>query len=289
VSLTVLDLAAAGGATLIAGAINAMAGGGTLVSFPTLVAIGVPALSANVTNTVSLCPGYFSGAWAQRDDLRGQRTRLRWLGAAAGLGGLSGGALLEVTSEATFRAAVPWLLVLSCVLLAGQDRVKAVVRSRTAAAAAAPVPPPAAPPPALPPALPPASSPASSPAERTGVVRRPSVWLILATFAGAIYGGFFGAGLGIMLLAVLGLFLDDSMIRVNALKQALQIAINVLAATFFALSGHVRWELVPVMSVASIIGGTIGGRLVQVVDPTWLRRVVVGFGLAVAIDFWVMH
>jgi uncharacterized membrane protein YfcA len=274
VSFTLLDFAAAGGATLVAGAINAMAGGGTLVSFPTLVALGVPALSANVTNTVALCPGYFSGAWAQREDLRGQRVRLRRLVAAAALGGLTGSALLEVTPEATFRAAVPWLLVLSCVLLAGQDRVRRILVSRAAPTA---------------------------PSDRTGpdgaapgAPRGPSdgplsPWLLIATFLGAIYGGFFGAGLGIMLLAVLGLFLDDTMLRVNALKQALQLAINILAAVFFAVSGHVRWELVPVMAVAAVVGGTIGGRFVRIVNPTWLRRAVVVFGLVVAADFWLTH
>jgi len=260
-SLTPLDFAAAGGATLVAGAINALAGGGTLVSFPTLVAIGVPALSANVTNTVALCPGYFSGAWAQRDDLRSQRTRLRWLAAAAGLGGLTGSALLEVTSEATFRAAVPWLVLLSCGLLAGQDRVRRWVGKGPAAEAG--------------------TGPAPA---RDGV---PSRWLLLLTYLGAVYGGFFGAGLGIMLLALLGLFLEDTLVRVNALKQALSLAINVLAAIFFAASGHVRWELVPVMAVAAVIGGTVGGRLVRVVNPVWLRRAVVVFGVAVAIDFFL--
>jgi uncharacterized protein len=92
-----------------------------------------------------------------------------------------------------------------------------------------------------------------------------------------------------MLLALLGLFLEDTMVRVNGLKQALQLAINLLAAAFFALSGHVRWELVPVMAVAAVIGGTLGGRYVRVVDPTWLRRGVVVFGLAVAADFWITH
>jgi uncharacterized protein len=258
-SLTPLDFAAAGGATLVAGAINALAGGGTLVSFPTLVAIGVPALSANVTNTVALCPGYFSGAWAQRDDLRSQRTRLRWLAAAAGLGGLTGSALLEVTPEATFRSAVPWLVLLSCGLLAGQDRVRRWVGKA------------------------PAAGVGQAPAQ-DGV---PSRWLLLLSFLGAVYGGFFGAGLGIMMLALLGLFLEDTLVRVNALKQALSLAINVLAAIFFAASGHVRWELVPVMAVAAVIGGTVGGRLVRVVNPLWLRRAVVVFGVAVAIDFFL--
>ena len=260
-SLSPFDFAAAGGATLVAGAVNALAGGGTLVSFPTLVAVGVPALSANVTNTVALCPGYFSGAWAQRDDLRSQRTRLRWLAAAAGLGGLTGSALLEVTPEATFRSAVPWLVLLSCGLLAGQDRVRGWVGKGPAAGTGA----------------------AAAPA-RDGV---PSRWLLLLSFLGAVYGGFFGAGLGIMLLALFGLFLEDTLVRVNALKQALSLVINVVAAIFFAASGHVRWELVPVMAVAAVIGGAVGGRLVRVVNQVWLRRVVVVFGVAVAIDFFL--
>jgi uncharacterized membrane protein YfcA len=268
VSLTVLDLAAAGGATLIAGAINAMAGGGTLVSFPTLVAIGVPALPANVTNTVALCPGYLSGTWAQREDLRSQRGRLRVLGAAGALGGLAGSALLEVTPESAFRAAVPWLLVASCLLLLAQDRVRAFVVSKVTPGARE------------------ADAPEAA-IDGDVAAPRPSLALTVTVFAGAVYGGFFGAGMGIMLLALLGVFLDETMVRINAVKQALQFLVNISAAAFFAVSGHVRWELVPVMAVAGVIGGTLGGRLSRVVNPTWLRRLVVVFGLAVAIDFWL--
>jgi uncharacterized membrane protein YfcA len=111
--------------------------------------------------------------------------------------------------------------------------------------------------------------------------------MYLAVFAAAVYGGFFGAGLGIMLLAILGLFSDDRLVRVNAVKQALAFVINICAAVLFAATGHVRWELVPVMAVAALIGGNIGGRLSRVVNPTILRRVVVLFGIAVAVQFWV--
>jgi hypothetical protein len=108
----------------------------------------------------------------------------------------------------------------------------------------------------------------------------------VTVFVAAVYGGFFGAGLGIMLLAVLGLFSTEPLGRVNALKQALSFVINLVAAVFFAFSGEVRWQLVPVMAAASIVGGVLGGRLVRVIDPTMLRRVVVVAGFAVAIVFW---
>jgi uncharacterized membrane protein YfcA len=107
-------------------------------------------------------------------------------------------------------------------------------------------------------------------------------------FASAVYGGYFGAGLGILLLAVLGLrSRTESLVRVNAVKQALQFAVNLVAAVFFAFSGHVEWLLVPVMAVGSVAGGTLGGRLVRVVPATVLRRVIVVAGLGVAVSFWV--
>jgi uncharacterized membrane protein YfcA len=268
-SLSGLDLAAAGGATMIAGAINALAGGGTLVSFPTLVAIGVPALSANVTNTVALCPGYLSGTWAQRDDLRTQGRRVWALGLVAALGGLIGSALLEVTPESTFRVAVPWLLVLACALLLAQDRVRALIKTRVDGLDGRP------------------ASGGEADVAPVASAPRPSVALMATVFASAVYGGFFGAGMGIMLIAVLGVFLDESMVKLNAVKQSLQFLVNISAAAFFAASGHVRWELVPIMAVCGVVGGTVGGRLSRRVNPTWLRRFVVVFGLAVAIDFWV--
>lgn len=255
-----LDLVVVGAATLGAGAVNSLAGGGTLISFPALLAIGVPALPANVTNTVALCPGYLSGTWAQREDLRGQEVRSRWLAGVAVIGALAGSALLELTPEKAFQAVVPWLLVVSCVLLAFNDRVRRFVLARTQA-----------------------------PTGEGAGLRRPPVALMLSVFVAAVYGGFFGAGLGILLLALLGLFVEDVMARTNAVKQLLQLTINVLAAGFFAFSGHVRWEVVPVMGVAGLVGGTFGGRLAQVVDATWLRRFVILLGVSVAIEFWVSH
>jgi hypothetical protein len=268
-TITVLDQVVAGGAALVAGAVNAIAGGGTLVSFPALVAIGVPSLSANVTNTVALCPGYLSGTLAQRADLRPQWARVRRLAVFAVVGALAGSALLEVTPEKDFRVAVPYLILASCALLLIQDRVRGWVAARATAVAS--------------PARPAADDRPAEPAE----VAPPGWVLCAAVLLASVYGGFFGAGLGIMLLAVLGVLCADSLVRLNAVKQALSLLINVVAAVFFAASGHVRWELVPTMAVASLIGGSAGGRLVQVIKPIILRRAIVVFGVAVAVSFFV--
>ncbi len=246
---------------MAAGGINAIAGGGTLVSFPTLVALGVPAVSANVTNTVSLVPGYLTGSWAQRDDLRPQFVHARALAGVAAAGALGGSVLLLAIPVGVFRLAIPYLILFSCALLFFQDRLKSAT-------------PLAGPPPGT-----------DSPTGTTVIRRSPTLFVLV--FLAAIYGGFFGAGLSIMLLAVLGLFSYDPLAKVNALKQALAFVINLVAAVFFAFSGRVVWELVPVMAAGSMLGGFTGGRLVTVIDSTWLRRLVVVAGVAVAISFWV--
>jgi uncharacterized membrane protein YfcA len=289
--LSALDYLAAGGAAGVAGIINSVAGGGTLVSFPTLVAIGVPPVSANVTNTVALVPGYLGGSWAQRDDLVPQLGHARLLSAVSAAGGLAGSILLVSISAHAFRASVPYLILLSCLLLLGQDRVRRVVGAHgdrlgnggpLEAGLAAP-----------------AGSPGVDAGPGTGAVApglsastrreggpktRPA--LVVSVFAAAVYGGYFGAGLGIMLLAILGVFSTESLTRSNALKQALSLVINTVAAVFFAFSGHVQWSLVPVMAVASIVGGTVGGRWVTRISGDLLRRLVVIAGLGVAAAFW---
>lgn len=253
--LGALSEAAAGGAAVLAGAINAMAGGGTLISFPALVALGVPAVNANITNTVSLLPGYLAGSVAQRDDLRPQLANARLLSAVSAVGGLVGSVLLVILPASAFRASVPYLILLSCGLLAFGDRLRFSPRS-TADGAHGP-----------------------------GAGRR--VLFLVSIFLGAAYGGFFGAGLGIMLLALLALFSLESLTKLNALKQALSFVINLVAAVFFLFSGKVTWILVPIMAVGSLLGGFLGGRLVKVINSTLLRRVVVLAGIAVAISFWV--
>ncbi len=257
-TFSLFDYFVAGGAALIAGGINGIAGGGTLVSFPALIAIGVPALPANITNTVALSPGYLSGSVAARDDLTPQRDRMRTLAPFAVVGGLAGALLLEVTPESTFRAVVPWLVLASCALLLAQDRVRDLVQSRSVAGPTGAVP-----------------TSAAGPA------------LCATVLVASVYGGFFGAGLGIMLLAVLGVFCSDSLVRLNAAKQVLSFLINVVAAVCFAVTGHVRWQLVPVMAVAALLGGVVGSRMAQRVDPMLLRRLVVVFGVGVAIDLFV--
>lgn len=251
--LTDLDLLAAGGAAVVAGVVNALAGGGTLVSFPTLVGLGVPAVDANVTNSVSLVPGYLAGSWAQREDLEPQLAHARGLAAVGGLGGLAGSILLVVIPSHDFRVAVPYLIVVSCLLLLFQDRIRKLVAHPAAAG----------------------RNPGQRPA------------LVGSVFLASVYGGFFGAGLGIMLLAILGLFSTRPLAEVNALKQALSFIVNLVSAVFFAFSGHVVWVAVPVMAAGSLVGGFAGGRLVPVIPEMRLRQIVVIAGIGVAVSFWV--
>lgn len=254
--LSTLDLVLAALAALAAGMVNAVAGGGTLITFPTLVALGLPAVTSNITNTVALCPGYFGGTFAQRRDLAVQRKRIPGIMAAAAVGGLIGSVLLVLSPEKLFRDLVPFLLLGACALLALGDRIKA--------------------------ALPPRPS---LDADTEAGASPPSV--IASVFAIGIYAGYFGAGMGIIALAVLGLALDDSMVRINALKQLVAFTANIVAATYFLFSGKLVWSLVVVMAPAALIGGSIGGRLVQHMNPKVLRAVVVTIGVVVAVNFWL--
>lgn len=272
--LSGLDYLAAAGASVAAGAVNAMAGGGTLISFPTLVGIGVPAVPANVTNTVALLPGYLGGTWAQRADLQPHLARARVLALAGATGGLAGSVLLVTIPPSAFRLAVPYLIVASCLLLLGQERAKRLV------GVVAPVPPEVG-------ADTDAGAVASvqpAPTRRGAEAVHPA--LSISVFVAAVYGGFFGAGLGIVLLAILGLFHAGPLGRLNALKQALSFVINVVAAVFFAFSGHVVWELVPVMAAASIVGGFAGGRFAGRISSDHLRKIVVLAGLGAAAALW---
>jgi uncharacterized membrane protein YfcA len=250
----IFDLLLVGLAAVAAGAINALAGGGTLVTFPTLLAIGIPAVSANVTNTVALCPGYLGGILAQLKDLQDQKGRL-WIFIPAGaVGGLIGGFLLLISGEKVFQTLVPILILLASGLLAVQDVLKAWLLRR-------------------------------SKQERS---IEPSVNLASVPVGlAAVYGGYFGAGLSVIVLAVIGLVLDDSLTRLNALKQAIAFSTNVAAAVLFAFSGKVVWSMAFIMAIGALLGGVLGGRLAGRVKPSILRAIVVVIGVTVGIIYLV--
>ncbi len=247
-----LEHVVAGAAAFAAGGVNALAGGGTLISFPVLVALGVPPVAANVTNTVALCPGYLGGTWAQREAVAAQRDRLRRIVPAAMVGGLLGSLLLLVTSDDTFRNLIPVLLFLAALLLATQDRIRKALKIGGSVESA----------------------------DRTD-----PRWLVVPILVVSMYGGYFGAGLGIMLLGVLGVVIHDRLDRLNALKQMLSFVINVTAAVSFLWSGKVQWSLAAVMAVAALIGGNLGGRVAGIVKPKVLRTLVVSIGLVVSIAY----
>ncbi|HUH95864.1 MAG TPA: sulfite exporter TauE/SafE family protein [Anaerolineales bacterium] len=249
-----IDFLLAGLAAIAAGLVNALAGGGTLITFPTLTAIGLPAVVANVTNTVALCPGYIGGILGQWDDMRGQGRRV-WLVAPAGvIGGLIGGYLLLHTGEKVFRSLVPFLILLASALLAVQEPVRAWLVRR-------------------------ASQKKPTPNQS---------WIVdLPIGLAAIYGGYFGAGLSVIVLSVLGLTIDDTLTRLNALKQAVSFSVNFAAAIFFLFSGRVIWSVALLMAVGALIGGSLGGRLAGRVKPATLRWIVVTIGVIVAIIYLV--
>lgn len=259
--MNLFEHALAGAAAFAAGGVNALAGGGTLISFPVLVALGVPPVSANVTNTVALSPGYLGGAIAQRTAIAAQRDRVRKLGLSAAAGGLLGSILLVLTSDDAFRVLIPALLFVATLLLATQDRIRKVLKIGVPAGGVADGAPPAHP---------------IDPA-----------WLPFPVALVSVYGGYFGAGLGIMLLAVLGIVLHDRLDRLNALKQVLSFVINTTAALFFLTSGKVYWSVAAVMAVCSLAGGSAGGRLAGKVQPARLRAIVVTIGFTVAVVYAV--
>jgi len=244
------------GAALVAGAVNAVAGGGSLISFPALLAVGYPALTANVTNSVALTPGYFGGTLGYRRELTGQRRRMVVLGAISAGGAVVGAALLLVSSAAVFERIVPWLIFLACGLLAAQTRLARLVRDRR---------------------------PTNPGADGAEAAEGHTVPLFAAQFLAATYGAYFGAGVGIMILAILGIFLADNLQRLNALKGLLSFLISVIAAVAFLLFADVSLVAVAVMAVASLLGGQLGVLLARRLNDQALRWLVIAFGVAVGL------
>jgi uncharacterized protein len=231
-----------------AGMINAIVGSGTLVTFPTLLAVGYPPVLANVSNTIGLVPGSLSGALGYRPELRGQRLRLVRLGVASTLGGITGAVLLLSLPQATFNAVVPVLIGLGCVLVVIQPWIAARVQ-------------------------PPVSAPAHG-----------SVGLLLLVYFTGVYGGYFGAGQGILLVAVLGLGLVESLQRVNAAKNVLALIVNGVAAVVFVFVSHVAWLAVALIAAGSVMGGQLGARVGRRL-PAWLLRAVVALvGIVAIVD-----
>ncbi|OQY90877.1 MAG: permease [Anaerolineae bacterium UTCFX1] len=247
IQLLLIFLAAIG-----AGAVNALAGGGTLITFPMLVFLGIPPVTASVTNTVALCPGYLGGTLAQRNDLRGQEKRLRLIVPASVVGGVLGGYLLLQTGEKLFSQLVPYLILLASGLLAAQDPIRAWLTRRLG---------------------------------ESHHSLESFTWIPVGV--ASIYGGYFGAGLGVMLLSALGLTANDSLTRLNALKQAVSFIVNVAAAIFFLFSGKVEWTAAVVMAVGALIGGLLGGKLAGRVKPSTLRWTVVIIGVLIAIVYFL--
>jgi uncharacterized protein len=235
-----------------------VAGGGSLVSFPALLAVGYPALTANVTNSVALTPGYFGGTVGYRRELSGQRGRVLTLGATSAAGAVLGAFLLLVSSQALFERVVPFLIFLACGLLAVQTPLARLVREYREGRAGGPA-----------------------------LADRHTVPLLAAQFLAAAYGAYFGAGVGIMMLAILGIFLADTLQRLNALKGLLSLLVSVIAAIAFALLAEVGWAAVAVMAVASLLGGQLGVVLARRLDDRTLRWLVIAFGVTVGVRLLV--
>jgi uncharacterized membrane protein YfcA len=235
-----------------AGIFNGVAGGGSLISFPLLLALGYPALTANITNTVGIWPGYAGGAAGFRHEIGGQRERLLRLSPIAVLGGIAGAILLLTTSSAAFRSLAPWLVLGASLLFAIQPLLKRALSGSSHA----------------------------PPRTRT-------LLLSGGTFVAAVYGGYFGAGLGVMLLAILGLALPDSIVRTSGLRTALSILVNGVAAAVFLIHGGLAWRAVGLLALGSLFGGWIGARVALAIPPVALRVVVVAVGLATVVKLLV--
>ena len=236
-------LSAAG---LLGGAVNSLAGGGSLITFPALVAIGVPPLTANVSNSVAVCPGYLAAVVGSRADLAGRGRELLALLPVTVLGTGVGAAILLLTPAAAFEAIVPFLVIAAAVILAFQQRVRRWV-----------------------------GHPATMSTRRRHVLVSTMVGL------GSVYGGYFGAALGVMLVAGLAVVLPESLARVSALKNAISAGVGVTTVAIYALFAPVNWTAVAAVGITAMIGGYLGARLAVRLPQAVLRLFIVMFGLLI--------
>ena len=230
-----------------AGAINTIVGSGSLITFPTLLAFGYSPIVANVSNTLGLVPGSLSGAVGYRRELAGQRDRAVRLGIAAMLGGLTGGLLLLALPAASFATIVPFLILFACALMAVQPRLSTWMAARRG--------------------------------EREG---HPA-GLTIGVYLTGIYGGYFGAAQGVILISLLGIFLSDGLQRLNGLKNVLAALINGAAAVLFILLAPVDYRVALLLAIGSITGGQLGAYVGRRLSPLALRGIVIGVGTLVAV------
>lgn len=243
--MDVLHVVLVAAAACAAGVINAIAGGGSLITFPVLIASGIPPVIASMTNTVAMCPGYLGATFAQRRELAGQGGRAMRILPFAVAGSVAGSAILLRTSNRSFEVIVPFLLVFAAALLAVQGRLRRYLAERHHAAH--------------------------------------SIFLAGIPIAlASVYGAYFGAGLGVILLAVLGAVLDDTLARANAMKQVISLLVNVIAAGIYVVIGTIHWPSTIAIAAGSLVGGLLGGMLVSRIREVWLRGVAIAVALVVA-------
>jgi len=257
VSHAVIEALAIFGAGLAAGTINTVVGSGTLITFPTLLGFGFSPVLANVSNNVGLVPGVLSGIYGYRRELAGQRARVLRLGLASLLGGLVGAVLLLVLPQSAFKAIVPTLIAIALLMVICQPWLARQVAAR--------------------------QRDRVDPSGGDATLQRggPVVWILV--FLMGIYGGYFGAAQGILLLGLFGITFRDSMQRINAVKNVLACIVNAVAAVIFIIATHIDWTAAGLIAAGAIIGGQIGARVGRRLPPWGLRAIIVCVGVAALI------
>jgi len=235
-----------------AGFVNAVAGGGTLLTFPALLYGGLSSIAANATSTVAIWPGSVTSSWAYRQQLATNRARVWILSLPSLVGGLAGAILLLNTSESVFRYIVPYLILLACALLLLNEPIGRWFSKRAAAHP-----------------------------------KRHAAALWLSQFAIAIYGGYFGAGIGILMLAAMAIFLPEDLQAANGMKNFFAMLINGIASAYFIAMGMAIWHVALLMALAAIAGGFVGAKTAQRLSPRILRGAVVVFGVIVSVHLMV--
>jgi uncharacterized protein len=261
------------GAGLAAGTINTVVGSGTLITFPTLLAFNYPPVLANVSNNVGLVPGVFSGVHGYRAELQGQRDRVLMLGSASVCGGLLGAILLLVLPASAFKAIVPVLICVALVMVVVQPWlarwVAARQRDRTARRG---------------------GDPPGRPSRGLGRLKAdtgigPVLWLLV--FCTGIYGGYFGAAQGVLLIGLLGIALNDGLQRINGIKNVLAGLVNGVAAIIFIAFSHVAWGAAALIAAGAIVGGQVGARVGRRLPPWGLRLLIICVGTAALVKLLV--